>query len=95
MGPSKLPLAWFELALPIAMRTSSSDRLYAASAFGLARIRMAGRWPPLMLTSPTPDTCDSLAASRVSARCWISGSGNVRDVSARVTIGVSAGLTLL
>ncbi len=27
VGPSKLPLAWFELALPIAMRTSSSERL--------------------------------------------------------------------
>ena len=56
---------------------------------------MAGRWPPLMLTSPTPDTCESLAASRVSARYWISGSGSVREVSASVTIGVSAGLTLL
>jgi hypothetical protein len=36
-----------------------------------------------------------LVASRVSASCWISGSGIVREVSASVTIGVSAGLTLL
>ena len=48
-----------------------------------------------MLTSPTPGNWEILVASRVSARYWISGSGIVRDVSAIVTIGVSAGLTLL
>ena len=73
----------------------SSLRPYAASAFGLAWMRTAGRWPPAMLTSPTPGSWEIFCASRVSARSWICGSGIVRDVSASVTIGVSAGLTLL
>ncbi len=58
-------------------------------------MRTAGRCPPLMLTSPTPGSWEILVASRVSARYWISGNGSVRDDSASVTIGVSAGLTLL
>ena len=58
-------------------------------------MRTAGRWPPVMLTSPTPGSCEIFAASRVSASDWISGSGIVREESASVRIGVSAGLTLL
>ena len=54
VGPSKLPLAWFALALPIGVRTSSSESPYAASAVGFTWMRTAGRWPPLMLTRPTP-----------------------------------------
>src|SRR5450631_361665 len=95
VGPSKLPLAWLVFALLIAVRTSSSDKPYAASAVGFAWMRTAGRWPPLTLTRPTPGSWESLVASRVSARSSIFGSGIVLDVSARVMIGVSAGLTLL
>jgi len=29
-------------------------------------MRTAGRWPPLMLTSPTPVSCEIFCASRVS-----------------------------
>ena len=54
-----------------------------------------GRCPPVTLTRPTPGSCDSLVASRVSARSSIFGNGSVFDVSARIMIGVSAGLTLL
>ncbi len=35
-GPSKLPFAWLTLALAMAVRTSSSPRPLAASAFGLS-----------------------------------------------------------
>src|SRR6185436_1354225 len=53
-GPSKLPLAWLTLALPMAVRRSSRLIPYEASAFGLAWMRTAGRWPPDRVTSPTP-----------------------------------------
>ena len=58
-------------------------------------MRTAGRWPPLMLTSPTPGSCEIFCAMRVSARSSSFGSGSVCEVSASVMIGVSAGLTLL
>src|SRR5262249_59555966 len=53
-----------------------------------------GGGPPLMLTRPTPGNCEIFCASRVSARSstWINGS--VFEVSAKVRIGASAGLTL-
>src|SRR5262245_8282696 len=95
VGPSKLPLAWLVLALAIDVRTSSSDKPYAASAFGLTWIRTAGRWPPLMLTRPTPGSWEIFCAMRVSARSSSFGRGIVGDVSASVRIGASAGLTLL
>ncbi len=95
VGPSKLPLAWLMLAAAMEVRTSSSERLYAASAFGLTWMRTAGRWPPLMLTRPTPGSCEIFCARRVSARSSSLGSGSVEEVSASVRIGVSAGLTLL
>ena len=94
-GPSKLPFAWLVFALAIDVRTSSSDRPYAASAFGLTWIRTAGRWPPLMLTRPTPGSCEIFCATRVSAMSCSFVSGSVFEESARVRIGVSAGLTLL
>ena len=95
VGPSKLPLAWLVLALPMATRTSSSESPYAASAVGFTWMRTAGRWPPLMLTRPTPGSCEIFCAIRVSARSSSLGSGSVCDVSANVRIGVSAGFTLL
>ncbi len=94
-GPSKLPLAWLTLAAAMAVRTSSSDRPSAASARGLACTRTAGRWPPVMLTRPTPEICEIFCARRVSTRSWICGSGMPSEVTARVRIGASAGLTLL
>ncbi|OIQ66892.1 hypothetical protein GALL_515350 [mine drainage metagenome] len=95
VGPSKLPLAWLTLALVIEVRKSSSDMPYAASDMGLARTRTAGRWPPLMLTRPTPETWEIFCASRVSAKSSTLISGRVREVSASVMMGASAGFTLL
>ena len=44
---------------------------------GLAWMRTAGRWPPLMLTRPTPGSCEIFCARRVSARSSTCGSGSV------------------
>ncbi len=57
-------------------------------------MRTDGRWPPLMLTSPTPGNCEIFCASRVSLRSSRSVSGSVVEVTASVMIGVSAGFTL-
>jgi hypothetical protein len=57
-------------------------------------MRTAGRWPPLILTSPTPLNCEIFCTRRVSARSSTWVSGIVFEVSARVRIGASAGLTL-
>src|SRR2546427_5017225 len=43
-------------------------RSYDDSVVGFASIRTAGFWPPLMLTRPTPGSCEIFWASRVSAR---------------------------
>ncbi|MNL30019.1 hypothetical protein D3C87_1517310 [compost metagenome] len=94
-GPSKLPLAPFTLALPMAVRRSSIDMPSAASAVGLAWMRTAGRCPPLMVTSPTPWICEILAPTRVSTMSCSLGRGRVSEVIASVMIGASAGLTLL
>ena len=62
---------------------------------GLACTRMAGFWPPLMLTRPTPGSWEIFCARLVSARSWTLMSGKVSEVTASVRIGLSAGLTLL
>ncbi len=59
-----------------------------------AWMRTAGFCPPLMVTRPTPGSCEIFWASRVSASSCTSGSGSVSERSARVRIGASAGLTL-
>jgi hypothetical protein len=68
---------------------------YAESAVGLTRTRTAGRWPPPMLTRPTPESSAIFCTSRVSARSSTCGIGSESEVSASVRIGASAGLTLL
>jgi len=50
---------------------------------------------PSIVTSPTPVTWLSFCASTVSARSLTFSSGSVSEVTWRVRIGVSAGLTLL
>ena len=59
------------------------------------RTRTAGFWPPLMLTRPTPDSCEIFCAKRVSAKSSTFESGMLSEVSASVRIGASAGLVLL
>ncbi len=95
VGPSKLPLGWLTLDAVISERTLERFRPLAARASGLTLMRTAWRWPPAMLTMPTPLICDSFCAMRVSTRVCNCGSGKVRDITATVSTGVSAGLTLL
>ncbi|MGY3445870.1 hypothetical protein ACVW17_005871 [Bradyrhizobium sp. USDA 4473] len=59
-----------------------------------AWIRTAGRWPPLMLTRPTPGSCEIFCASLVSTKSCTWVSGMVFEVRPSVRIGASAGLTL-
>ncbi len=94
-GPSKLPFAWLVLALEIAVRRSSRPSPSAAICRGFTCTRTAGRWPPDSVTSPTPDSCEIFCATRVSARSCTFGKARLFDVIASVTIGASAGLTLL
>ena len=93
-GPSKLPLGRLALAEAIAVCRSASVRPAPASAAASACTRIAGRCPPARLTSPTPCTCASFWAMRVSTRSCTRGSGRVSELTASVRIGVSAGLTL-
>ena len=90
-----MPFGWLTLAADTTSRNDSRFRLCAASACGFAWMRTAGRWPPAMLTSPTPGSCDSFCATRVSTRSCTCGNGTVFEVIASVSTGVSAGFTLL
>ena len=79
-----------------AARTSSRVRPLAASRAGLTWMRTAGFWPPLMVTRPTPGSCEIFCARRVSARsCDRRERQRVARSRASVRIGASAGLTLL
>ena len=57
-------------------------------------MRIAGRWPPEMLTRPTPLSCEIFCASRVSLMSSSSVSDMLLEVTASVRIGASAGLIL-
>src|SRR3546814_8335750 len=95
LGTSRLPLGCLPVAHTMAERKLANVSRWAARARGLACIRTAGRCPPVMLTRPTPDTCDSFCATRMSIRSRTSYSGKVGEVTARLITAVSAGLTLL
>src|SRR5438093_872137 len=58
-------------------------------------MRTAGFWPPESETRPTPGSCAIFCTSRVSARSCTAVSGSAFEVSASVSTGASAGLTLL
>ena len=51
---------------------------------GLACTRTAGFWPPLMVTRPTPGSCEIFWARVVSAKSSTSCSGMASELSARV-----------
>ncbi len=57
-------------------------------------MRTAGLMPPCVETLPTPEISESRCANSVSARSLKERSATVCEVSASVTIGVSAGFTL-
>jgi hypothetical protein len=67
---------------------------YLLSAVGLTSTRTAGNELPPTVTWPTPDSCDSFCAMIVDATSYICPCVIVSDVSARIMIGASAGLTL-
>src|SRR4051812_27053668 len=92
--PSKFPLAWLTLACVTAVRTCSVLRPIDESAVGLTRMRTAGFWPPEMVTSPTPGSCEILGARRVSAKSSTEDSGIELEVSPSVRMGASAGVGL-
>src|ERR1700739_4095292 len=58
-------------------------------------MRTAGFWPPLMVTRPTPLSCEIFGASLVSTRSSTCDRGMVLDVAARASTGGSAGVVLL
>jgi hypothetical protein len=58
-----------------------------------AWIRIAGRWPPDNVTTPTPPICEIFCASRDSTRFRTSVRGMLSDVTASVRTGASAGFT--
>ncbi len=58
-------------------------------------MRTAGFWPPLMLTRPTPVSCEIFGARRVSTRSSTCDSGMFFELIASVRTGASAGLVLL
>src|SRR5579864_6565081 len=94
-APSKAPLAWLTLEAATAVRTFSMVSPYDEADVEFTWMRTAGFWPPLMLTRPTPGSCDIFCARRVSARSSTFDSGRVFEVSARVMMGASAGFVLL
>jgi len=77
--------------------TESSPQIFQTHTIGSERrrfawIRTAGRWPPLMLTRPTPVSCEIFCARVVSARSSTLEAAKDLDVSARVRIGASRGI---
>ena len=87
-------MGWLTLAATSAARTSSSVSAVPASAAGSICTRTAGFCPPLIETRPTPDTCEIFCARIESAWSSTWSSGSESDQTARVRIGVSAGLLL-
>jgi len=67
---------------------------WAESWGTLAVMRTAGRWPPEMLTRPTPLSWAILFENCRSTMPSTSPRGRVLEVMAMVMTGASAGLTL-
>ena len=82
------------LAAASAVRTSSTPMPYLLSAGGFSSTRTAGSELPPTVTWPTPSICESFWARIVDAASYICPCVIVSDVSARIMIGASAGLTL-
>ncbi len=78
-----------------APRTSSRVSPRLDSCEGFTCTRTAGRTLPAIETRPTPCTCASFCAMIESARSFTSRSCRLSEVSLRVRIGASAGLTRL
>ena len=89
-----MPSGASELALAIAVRTSSMASPMVESSIGLTRTRMAGCSAPATVTSATPCTWLRRCSRTVSAASYMSLARIVLEVSARIRIGRAAGLDL-
>ena len=65
-----------------------------ASASASTWTRTAGCWPPPTNTCPTPSICEIFCASTLLAASKTWASGSDLEVSDRIRMGESAGLTL-
>ena len=90
----RLPLGVLALALASVVRTWSRPICMLSRARGFSSTRTAGLAPPPTVTWPTPSTCASFWASIESAASYISVTSLLSEVSARIMMGASAGLTL-
>src|ERR1700680_764645 len=88
------PLGVLAFAWLRAVRTESRPTPSLFSSMGLTSARTAGFAPPPTKTCPTPSTCASFWARIESAALYISDSGTVSEVSAKIKMGASAGLDL-
>ena len=93
-GPSTLPLAVLTVTFVRVERTSSSVMPMAASRAGSTWTRTARFCSPPMETCDTPEICEICWLRMLSAQSSTSISGSVSDCTARIRIGLSAGLTL-
>ena len=73
---------------------SSRPMPYLNSAVGFNSTRTAGNAAPPITTWPTPPSCDSFCAITVLAASYNCPRVSVCEVSARISTGASAGLTL-
>jgi hypothetical protein len=89
-----MPFGRLAFAAAMAARTSSTPMPYLLRAAGLSSTRTAGSELPPTCTCPTPSSCDSFWARMVDAASYIWPCVMVADVSARIMMGASAGLTL-
>ncbi len=89
-----VPFGLLALADASAARTSSRPMPYLYKTCGLSSTRTAGNVEPPMMTLPMPESWDSRCARMLLAASYIWPRVIVFDVSARIRIGASAGLTL-
>src|SRR3989442_1325800 len=87
------PLGPLALTDRRAARTCSSPMPSWVSRLGSTRARTAGLAPPPTTTWPMPSTCASFWANTESAASNTRPIGSASEVSARIRIGASAGLT--
>jgi hypothetical protein len=87
-------LGRFALVAASTVRTSSKEMPYLLSVCGSSSTRTAGSELPPTCTCPTPCSCDSFWAMMVEPASYIWPCVMVSEVSARIMIGASAGLTL-
>ena len=87
------PLGRFALAAASAERTSPRPMPYLFKTVGSSSTRTPGSELPPTITWPIPSTCASFCCRMEEAASYIRLVSRVSEVSARMRIGASAGLT--